>query len=122
MPEANMRGSQRLNKLYFFSVICNLDVIYAKNWNRWQWFYYLGGRSYPCRGEEKNVKAEDLVIIKNRNGNRIMVVCRGDLGSNENLGTSNYSPEIAYARVGRHPSKHALTQSRTANGFAQTQI
>jgi len=25
-----------------------------------------------AEGEEKNVKAEDLVLIKNRNGNRIM--------------------------------------------------
>ena len=55
-------------------------------------------------GEERNVKAEDLVLIKNRNGNQIMAVCRGGLGSNENLRTSNYSPGVAYARVGRHPS------------------
>ncbi|MCW4045408.1 MAG: DUF87 domain-containing protein [Candidatus Bathyarchaeota archaeon] len=55
-------------------------------------------------GEERNVKAEDLVLIRNRNGNRIMAVCRGGLGSNENLRTSNYSPGVAYARVGRHPS------------------
>ncbi len=57
-----------------------------------------------AEGEERNVKAEDLVLIKNRNGNRIMAVCRGGLGSNENLRTSNYSPGVAYARVGRHPS------------------
>lgn len=57
-----------------------------------------------AEGEERNVKAEDLVQIKNRNGNKIMAVCRGGLGSNENLRTSNYSPGVAYARVGRHPS------------------
>jgi DNA helicase HerA-like ATPase len=57
-----------------------------------------------AEGEERSVKAEDLVLIKNRNGNRIMAVCRGGLGSNENLRTSNYSPGVAYARVGRHPS------------------
>ncbi len=55
-------------------------------------------------GEERNVKAEDLVLIRNRNGNKIMAVCRGGLGSNENLRTGNYSPGVAYARVGRHPS------------------
>ena len=57
-----------------------------------------------AEGEERTVKAEDLVRIKNRNGNQIMAVCRGGLGSNENLRTSNYSPGVAYARVGRHPS------------------
>jgi hypothetical protein len=57
-----------------------------------------------AEGEERNVKAEDLVLIKNRNGNQIMAVCRGGLGSNENLRTSNYSPSVAYARIGRHPS------------------
>ena len=57
-----------------------------------------------AEGEERSVKAEDLVLIKNRNGNQIMAVCRGGLGSNENLRTSNYSPGVAYARVGRHPS------------------
>jgi DNA helicase HerA-like ATPase len=57
-----------------------------------------------AEGEEKSVKAEDLVLIDNRNGNKIMAVTRGGLGSNENLRTSNYSPGVAYARVGRHPS------------------
>ena len=57
-----------------------------------------------AEGEERSVKAEDLVLIKNRNGNNIMAVTRGDLGSNENLRTSNYPPGVAYARVGRHPS------------------
>jgi len=33
-----------------------------------------------AEGEEKSVKAEDLVLIKNRNGNRIMAVTRGGLG------------------------------------------
>ena len=57
-----------------------------------------------AEGEERSVKAEDLVVINNRNGNKIMAVTRGGLGSNENLRTSNYSPGVAYARVGRHPS------------------
>jgi hypothetical protein len=30
-----------------------------------------------AEGEERSVKAEDLVLIKNRNGNQIMAVCRG---------------------------------------------
>jgi len=57
-----------------------------------------------AEGEERCVKAEDLVLIHNRNGNEIMAVCRGGLGSNENLRTGSYSPGVAYARVGRHPS------------------
>lgn len=55
-------------------------------------------------GEEKKVKAEDLVVIDNRNGNRIMAVCRTAVGSNENLRAVGFSPGIAYARLGRHPS------------------
>lgn len=55
-------------------------------------------------GEEKNVKAEDLVVIDNRNGNKIMAVCRTALGSNENLRAVGFSPGIAYARLGKHPS------------------
>jgi len=55
-------------------------------------------------GEERNVKAEDLVLVKNRNGNLVLAVCRGGLGSNENLRTSAYSPGVSYARMGRHPS------------------
>jgi hypothetical protein len=57
-----------------------------------------------AEGEERHVKAEDLVIVHNRNGNEIMAVCRGGLGSNENLRTGSYSPGVAYARIGRHPS------------------
>jgi hypothetical protein len=43
-------------------------------------------------GEERSVKAEDLVIIDNRNGNKIMAVCRTAQGSNENLRAAG-SPE-----------------------------
>ena len=57
-----------------------------------------------AEGEERHVKSEDLVLIHNRNGNEIMAVCRGGLGSNENLRTGSYSPGVAYARIGRHPS------------------
>jgi len=55
-------------------------------------------------GEEKKVKAEDLVVIDNRNGNKIMAVSRAGFGSNENLRVAGFSPGIAYARLGRHPS------------------
>ena len=55
-------------------------------------------------GEEKKVKAEDIVLVTNRNGNKVLAVCRGGLGSNENLRTGAYSPGVAYARMGRHPS------------------
>ncbi len=55
-------------------------------------------------GEEKKVKAEDLVVIENRNDNRIMAVCRTGIGSNENLRVAGFSPGIAYARLGQHPS------------------
>jgi len=55
-------------------------------------------------GEEKHVKAEDLTVIENRNGNKIMAVCRTAVGSNENLRVAGFSPGIAYARLGRHPS------------------
>ena len=57
-----------------------------------------------AEGEERHVKAEDLVFIRNRNGNEIMAVCRGGLGYNENMRTGRYSPGVAYARIGRHPS------------------
>jgi len=55
-------------------------------------------------GEEKTVKVEDLVQIENRNGNRVLAVCRGGHGENENLKTIGYSPGVAYARKGRKPS------------------
>ena len=55
-------------------------------------------------GEEKIVKVEDLILIKNRNGNDIFAVCRGGVGSNDNLKTGAYSPGVAYARRGQKPS------------------
>jgi hypothetical protein len=55
-------------------------------------------------GEEKKVKAEDIVLVTNRNGNKVLAVCRAGLGSNENLRTGAYSPGVAYARMGQHPS------------------
>jgi hypothetical protein len=64
----------------------------------------LGASAILAEGEEKSVKAEDLVVIRNRNGNEIMAVCRNGLGSNENLKVGAYSPGVAYARIGHHPS------------------
>jgi hypothetical protein len=64
----------------------------------------LGASVILCEGEERSVKAEDLVVIRNRNGNAIMAVCRNGLGSNENLRVGAYSPGVAYARIGHHPS------------------
>lgn len=64
----------------------------------------LGASVILAEGEEKLVKAEDLVLVRNRNGNEIMAVCRNGLGSNENLRIGAYSPGVAYARIGHHPS------------------
>ena len=56
-------------------------------------------------GEERNVKAEDLVLIENLNGNRILGVCRFGAGLDENLEVSGrYRPGVAYARMGMTPS------------------
>jgi len=63
-----------------------------------------GAKVILNEGEEKAVKVEDLVLIKNRNGNDVFAVCRGGLGSNDNLKTGAYSPGVAYARRGKKPS------------------
>ncbi|MEM1922275.1 MAG: ATP-binding protein [Nitrososphaerota archaeon] len=55
-------------------------------------------------GKEKEVATETLVLINNRNGNKILAVCRGGLGSNDSLRISYYNPGVAYARSGRGPS------------------
>ncbi len=64
----------------------------------------IGAHVILGEGEERHIKAEDLVVIHNRNGNDVMAVCRGGLGSNENLKVGAYSPGVAYARIGHHPS------------------
>ncbi|MEN3047223.1 MAG: DUF87 domain-containing protein [Candidatus Caldarchaeales archaeon] len=51
-------------------------------------------------GMEKVVTNESLVLIDNRNGNRVLAVCRGGFGVNDSLRTSGYTPGIAYARRG----------------------
>lgn len=55
-------------------------------------------------GEEKKVKAEDLVLVKNKGGNEILAVCRSGMGVNENLKAGQFSPGVAYARMGKNPS------------------
>lgn len=56
-------------------------------------------------GEERNVRAEDLVLIDNLNGNKILGVCRFGAGLDENLEvTGRYRPGVAYARIGMAPS------------------
>jgi len=53
---------------------------------------------------EKTVKVEDLVLIENRAGNRILGVCRKGSGVNDNIKSSAYSPGVAYAKTGKKPS------------------
>ncbi|MCS7143090.1 MAG: ATP-binding protein [Aigarchaeota archaeon] len=55
-------------------------------------------------GMEKVLRDEALVLIDNRNGNKILAVCRKGQGFNEALRYSYYSPGIAYAKTGRWPS------------------
>lgn len=55
-------------------------------------------------GEERRVRAEDLVMVENRNEGRILAVLRRGLGSNENLKPGGYHPGVAYARIGGKPS------------------
>ncbi len=55
-------------------------------------------------GEEKRVRAEDLVLVENRNEGQILAVLRRGLGSNENLKPGGYHPGVAYARIGGTPS------------------
>ncbi len=55
-------------------------------------------------GQERVVKTEDLVFVRNRNGGDILAVLRKGLGSNENLNPGGYHPGVAYARIGGQPS------------------
>lgn len=55
-------------------------------------------------GEEKKVRAEDLVTVENRNEGKVLAVLRRGLGSNENLKPGGYHPGVAYARIGGKPS------------------
>lgn len=55
-------------------------------------------------GMEKEVKVEDLVLIDNRAGNKVLAVCRKGTGTNESISTAAFSPGVGYARSGRKPS------------------
>lgn len=55
-------------------------------------------------GMEKVVKVEDLALIGNRAGNKVLVVCRKGIGSNDNIRATSFSPGVAYAKSGRKPS------------------
>jgi hypothetical protein len=48
--------------------------------------------------KEREVKAEDIVLIENDNGNKLLAVCREGVGSDENLRVGGYTPGIAYVR------------------------
>jgi len=55
-----------------------------------------------AENEERNVKIEDLVLIKNRCGNLVLAVCRKGQGVDENLRVSGtYRPSLAYVKRGR---------------------
>ncbi|BAJ50711.1 conserved hypothetical protein [Candidatus Caldarchaeum subterraneum] len=55
-------------------------------------------------GMETRVTTETLVLIENRNGNKLLAVCRSGLGSNDSLKTNVYNPGVAYAKTGKGPS------------------
>ncbi|MEM0482462.1 MAG: DUF87 domain-containing protein [Nitrososphaerota archaeon] len=55
-------------------------------------------------GKEREVTSETLVLIDNRNGNKVLAVCRGGVGLNDNLKINYYNPGVAYARSGKSAS------------------
>ncbi len=55
-------------------------------------------------GMEKVVKVEDVVLVDNRAGNKVLAVCRKGTGSNDNIKASSFSPGVAYAKSGKKPS------------------
>lgn len=55
-------------------------------------------------GEEKKITTETLVLIDNRNGNKILAVCRRGMGLNDALKTDYYNPGVAYAKMGKGAS------------------
>ncbi|MCS7133964.1 MAG: DUF87 domain-containing protein [Candidatus Caldarchaeum sp.] len=55
-------------------------------------------------GMETKITTETLVLIDNRNGNKILAVCRAGVGSNDSLKTAYYNPGVAYAKSGKGPS------------------
>ncbi|MCX8192662.1 MAG: ATP-binding protein [Nitrososphaeria archaeon] len=55
-------------------------------------------------GMEKKVENESLVLIKNKNGGKVLAVCRGGKGINDSLRTGSFTPGVAYAKSRRVPS------------------
>ncbi|MCD6480090.1 ATP-binding protein [Candidatus Bathyarchaeota archaeon] len=55
-------------------------------------------------GKEREVGTEELVIIENLNGNRVLAVCRRGFGRSPGLRRDRYTPGRAYVRIGRRPS------------------
>jgi len=55
-------------------------------------------------GLEREVKVEDLILIENKAGNKILAVCRKGIGNNDNIRANAFSPGVAYAKSGRKPS------------------
>lgn len=55
-------------------------------------------------GKEREITNETLVLIDNRNGNKVLAICREGHGNNEALRTGYYTPGVAYARSGHAPS------------------
>jgi hypothetical protein len=45
-------------------------------------------------GMEKEVKVEDLILIDNRAGNKILAVCRKGIGTNDNIKATAFSRSI----------------------------
>ncbi len=55
-------------------------------------------------GKEREVGTEELVIVKNLNGNEVLAVCRKGFGRSPGLRRDRYTPGRAYVRIGRRPS------------------
>lgn len=55
-------------------------------------------------GFESDVRAEDLVLMKNRIGHQVLGVLRGGAGIDESLKVGTYRPTIAFAKKGGAPS------------------
>ncbi|MDW8033662.1 MAG: DUF87 domain-containing protein [Nitrososphaerota archaeon] len=56
-------------------------------------------------GMEKKVRAEDVVLIRNKNGPDVIGVLRKGTGLNEALKLGGYRPGVAYAKAGGEVSK-----------------
>ena len=55
-------------------------------------------------GMEREVGTEELVVVKNLNGNEVLAVCRKGFGRSPGLRRDRYTPGRAYVRIGRRPS------------------